>query len=164
MTSRGFILVCTLTALVVFALWWTQNRSRTDNEQLLFSKLNASIASTPPTASEIIAAFDLPESCRKKTCFLEPGDIGDLSYDSGNLRQPKDGLIFVLEDFDGSCIRTESVRTYYDTKEPRQNCSHGGCWGTHAQFTWGILSFGLGERNSKCVSSVVINSLPYQRP
>jgi len=164
MTTRGLFLVSALAALVVLASWWSQNRSRTENEQLLFSMLDASIAKTPPDAADIIAAFDLPEACQEKTCFLEPGMIGGFSFNGGNLRPPKEGLIFVLEDFKGSCIRTKRAQTYYDTEEPRQNCSHGGCWGTHAQYSWGILSFGLDKRNSTCVSSVVINSMPYQRP
>ncbi len=163
MRNRGLSILCVLAVLAAGALWWAQFGAMTDDQRLLFSKLDAAIANTPPRASDLIEAFGLPETCREKTCYLQPGKIGGLRYDGGNLRQSEDGLVFVLEGLAGSCIRTDQAQAYYSAGKPEERCSHGGCWSTQAQYSWGILGFGLGKPNSQCVTSIAINSLPYQR-
>lgn len=163
MGNRGLSILCMLAVLAAGALWWVQSGSMTDDQRLLFSKLDAATANTPPRASDLIEAFGLPETCREKTCYLEPGKIGGLRYDGGNLRQSEDGIVFVLEGLAGSCIRTDQAQAYYSAGKPEEQCSHGGCWSTQAQYSWGILGFGLGKSTSQCVSSIAINSLPYQR-
>lgn len=164
MTARAFIALIALSAFAFGVIWWYQIGSADRNEQLLFSKLDAAIAGSKPDGRDIIAAFDLPEGCRKKTCFLDQGNIGSLSYEGGNLRQRETELIFVLEDFSRACIRTAQVQSRYRTQEPIEMCSHGGCWARTAQYPWGILSFGVKQPHSKCVSSVVINSETVWQP
>lgn len=164
MGNRGLIAVIILGLASVFGLWWQQNRSQTSTESLLFAKLEGALSHSPPRAEDIIAAFALPKSCRDETCWLEESSIGGLRYSEGNLRQPEEGLIFILEEFSGECVRTQRASVHFDLKPPTQSCSHGGCWYSDAQHDWGILTFGLDQPNSECVSSVVINTLPYQRP
>lgn len=163
MLNRGLTVAILLALCTVAAAWWWQNRSLTSAERALVHSLDQSISSNPPQAIDIINAFSLPEGCRKATCWLEKGSIDDLRYSDGALRQPDDGIIFQIADFSNSCIRVQRMQAYYDLKEPEQSCSHGGCWYRDAQFSWGILTFGVEEPSSKCVSSVVINTLPYQR-
>lgn len=164
MFSRG-LTVCLLLALcAVGAPWWWQNRSLNSAERLLVQKLDQSIRSNPPHAMDIIDAFSLPENCRKKTCWLKKGSIDDLQYSDGGLRQSDDGIIFQIAGFSNSCIRTGKMQAYYDLKEPEQACFHGGCWYRNAQFSWGVIGFGIEEPSSRCVSSIVINTRPNQRP
>ena len=159
MSWKGPTFVFTLSAAIVGTFWWTQFRSLQGNEDLLFSKIEAAIASNPPSANEVVAAFDLPESCLERTCFLEPSTIAGIDYGGGDLRdREEEGLIFVLEEISGTCIRTQRVRAHYNTEDPHQACSHGGCWYTSANYSWGFLSFGLEKPSSECISSVVINS------
>jgi len=150
--------------LVVLALWWWQNRSLTADEQALFSKIESALAQAPPEGADVIRAFRLPSKCETETCFLEPSEIDGLQYEGGNLRQQKNGNIFVLEALSGQCIRRKRVMTYFGSGAAETSCSSKACWYTTAQYEWGILAFGLDERESACISSVVINSLPYQRP
>ena len=164
MWNRGLIAVIILGLASVFGLWWWQNRSQTSTERLLFAKLDMATSHAPPRAEDIIGAFELPEACLRETCWLEEGSVGGLSYSKGNLRQPEEGLIFVLEGFSGKCVRTQRASAHFDLKPTEQSCPHGGCWYSDAQHDWGILTFGLDQPNSECVSSVVINTLPYQRP
>lgn len=164
MFNRGLTLTLLLALCAVFSAWWWQNRSLTNAERLLVQKLDQSISSNPPQASDIVDAFSLPEECQEKTCWLEEGSIDDLRYSDGNLRPQDHGLIFQIEEFSNACIRAQRMEAYYDLKEPESNCSHGSCWYRKAQFSWGILTFGVKEPGSRCVSSVVINTLPYQRP
>lgn len=164
MLSKGLAITILLGLLSVGATWWSQNRSLTNEERLLFNKLDTAISSNPPLAYDVIEAFSLPQDCRAKTCWLDARSIGALQYSEGDLRHPGEGIIFQLEGFSKACIRTQRVQTYFGTQEPYQACSHGGCWYTGVQYAWGILTFGLEDPSSPCVSSVVINSLPYQRP
>lgn len=163
MWNRGLIAVVILGLASVYGLWWWQNRALTSTESLLFSKLQKASSHSPPRAEDVISAFDLPGACREKTCWLEEGSIGGLSYSEGDLRQPEEGLIFVLEGFFNKCVRAQRASARFDLKPPQQSCPHGGCWYAEAQHDWGILAFGLDEPNSECVASVVINTLPYQR-
>jgi hypothetical protein len=164
MTGRAFIAVIAFSALSVSFIWWSQIGSADRSEQLLFSKLDAAIAGNEPKGRDIIAAFDLPEGCRGQSCFLDRGHVGSLRYESGSLTQRENELIFVLEDFSGTCIRTEQVQTRYSVLEPIEGCAHGGCWARTTQYPWGILAFGVKQPQSKCVSSVVINSEIVWRP
>lgn len=158
MTSRGFIAVFALSALLLVVIWWSQIGSVEYNEQVLFSKLDKAIASSPPKADDIIAAFDLSEECRTKFCHFKQGHIGGLRFDSGNFRQRGSGLILVLEDLSGTCVRASEIEAYYGTEKPHASCSSGGCWYAAAHYPWGDLAFGLEEPRSRCVSSIVINS------
>lgn len=164
MIGRAFTALIALIALAVGLISWSQIGSADEDEQLLFSKLDSAIAGNKPDGRDIIAAFDLPEGCRKKTCFFDQGNIGSLSYQGGNLSQRETELIFVLEGFSGACIRVAEVQNRYNTQEPIEMCSHGGCWARTAQYPWGILSFGVEKPRSKCLSSVVINSETVWRP
>ena len=158
MTGRGFIVVLIFSALLIGGNWWSQIGSVEHDERVLFSRLDAAIANSPPDADDVIAAFDLSEECRTESCFFEPGNIGGLRFDGGSLRQRGRGLILVLEDFSGTCIRTSEVHAYYRTQQPRSACSHGGCWYAAAENSWGDLLFGLAKPRSTCISSIVINS------
>lgn len=163
MWSRGLLLAVLAALALVAAIWWQQNRSLTPEERLLFSKLDSAISHQPPRATDVIAAFDLPDDCHDRTCFLKEGNVGNLQYSSGNLRQQNDSIVFVAEGFSDTCIRSDRVKSYFGTGEAEQSCSHGGCWYTKAQHRWGILGFELDQPEAPCVTSVVINSLPYQR-
>ena len=164
MWTRGLIAIVILALSSAYGLWWWQNRSLTGTESLLVEKLEAATAHNPPRAEAIVDAFNLPEECGQNPCFFEDGNIGDLSFSSGNLRPRGQELIFVLEEFGGSCVRTARVQSHFGTQDPEQMCSHGGCWARSAQFPWGILSFGVDEPRSKCISSLVINSEAVFRP
>lgn len=96
MKFRVLVHSLAIMALAAGVAFCTQHDSLSPDEALLFSKLDAATANNPPLANDIIAAFDLPGACRDETCFLKPSKIGELSYDSGNFRQPEDGLILVL--------------------------------------------------------------------
>ena len=98
-----------------------------------------------------------------KSCFFEAATMAEAEHGGGNLRPTKDGLVFVLEQLRGRCIRTDMAAKRYGPAEMRQVCNHGGCWYLEARRNWGVLGFGLEKPNSACVSSVVINSLPYER-
>lgn len=164
MFNRGLTLTLLLALCAVFSAWWWQNRSLTNAERLLVQKIDQSISSNPPRAIDIIDAFSLPEECQIETCWLESGSIDDLRYSDGDLRPQDDGIIFQIAEFSNACIRTQRVQAYYGLEEPDQACSHGGCWSRSKEFSWGILSFGVEGPSSTCVSSVVVNTLPYQRP
>lgn len=164
MASRGFMLTIFAALVAIAAFWWAQNRSLNPEERLLFKKLDAAISHDPPRATDIIDAFDLPDECREKTCFLEAGKIGNLRYSSSGLRQPKEGIIFEIEGFADTCVRAVRVKSYFGTRAPAQSCFDAVCWYADAQHSWGILTFKLDRPDSQCVSSAVINSLPEQRP
>jgi hypothetical protein len=164
MWDRGFIAVVCLTLLATYGFWWDQNQAQTSSEAALFAKLDQSLNRSPPDAEDIIQAFQLSDSCRTKTCWISPGAIAGLRYEKGNLRQPKDGLIFVLEGFTGTCIRTQRAEAHFGLGAAEQVCSHGECWYRTAQHSWGILGFGIDAPDSQCVSSVVINTTDHQRP
>ncbi|NKJ45037.1 hypothetical protein [Novosphingobium sp. SG720] len=150
--------------MVVATFWWAQSRSLNPEERLLFKKLDAAISHEPPRAADIIDAFDLPDECRQKTCFLEAGKIGNLRYSSIGLRQSKEGTIFEIEGFTNACVRADRVKSYFGTRAPAQSCDDAICWCADARRSWGILAFKLDRPHSRCVSSAVINSLPEQRP
>jgi hypothetical protein len=164
MVSRGFMLAIFAALVAVAAIWWTQDRSLNPEERLLFKKLDAAILHEPPRADDIIDAFDLPEECREKTCFPEAGKIGNLRYSRTSLRQPEEGIIFVIGDFTDACVRADRVKSYFGTRAPAQSCFDAECWYADAQRSWGILTFKLDRPDSQCVSSAVINSLPEHRP
>jgi hypothetical protein len=159
----GFILTILIPIGLGITIWWKQNSLNSD-ERLLFARLGEAMLHQPPQATEVIAAFGLPDNCRDQTCSLKQGQIGNLHYTGGDLRQPEHGIVFILKGFYNACIRSERVRTYFHTGEAEQPCLHGGCWYTRAQHDWGILTFELESRTSECVRSVVINSLPERRP
>ncbi|WP_156522002.1 hypothetical protein [Croceicoccus mobilis] len=163
MKGLGFIVTLAVPVVAVSALWWSQNRSLTTDERLLFSKLDAAVTHEPPRARDIIASFGLPDDCQHKSCFFEAMKIGGLRIDGGNLRQQADGIIFVLEGFSDTCIRADRVASYFDANEPEQSCRDALCWYADAQHEWGIITFELEHPNSQCVSSAVINSLPEHR-
>lgn len=165
MTSRYGLFVEILVGIgITGALWWQLNRDLEPAEQQLFEKLNFAMSGNPPRAEDVVKAFDLGKECAHKTCFFDSGQIGRLQYGKGNIRPSKEGLIFVLEDFAGACIRVNRAESHFGTAEPEQGCSHGGCWYRSSQRNWGIIGFGLKERQAQCASSVVINTQPYQRP
>ena len=164
MASRGFVLTIFAALVLVPTFWWGQNRSLTPEERLLFTKLDAAISHQPPRAVDVIDAFNLPDECREKTCFLKAGKIGDLRYSEIDLRQPKDGIIFQIEGFTDTCVRADRVKSYFGTGTPAQSCFDAVCWYADAQYPWGILTFQMDRPDSQCVSSAVINSLAEQRP
>ena len=147
----------------VGGFWWLQTGSLTAEEKLLFSSLDAAINSNPPLVDDVVEAFALPQACGRATCWLNGSAIGRLQYEQGDLSPSEEGFVFQLEGFSTACIRKESVMEYFNTEIPREECSHGGCWYTLAQYPWGVLAFGLNRPDSACISSVVINSLPYMR-
>jgi hypothetical protein len=164
MAGRSLILATLLVLSIFGYAWWDQTMSLTREETLLFDHLDKSIAHEPPRVADIAEAFQLPHSCRTETCDFNNGRVGSMHFAKGSLRQQDDGLIFMIEEFSNTCIRTSRVRSYFSTKEPEQSCMDSTCWYTEAQHSWGILTFKVNEPSSRCISSVVINSEPYQRP
>ncbi|HYI48437.1 MAG TPA: hypothetical protein VEX35_08240 [Allosphingosinicella sp.] len=138
--------------------------SLNSSERQLFERLEGVVASGRPTASEIVRAFGLPPECARRSCFFEQSQVVSHGFTGGDLRPAEDGLVFVLERPTGQCIRVDRAIAYFGAGEPRESCSHGGCWYVKARHRWGILGFGLEAPGATCVASVVINSLPYQRP
>lgn len=134
------------------------------SEVQLFKKLDFAISNNPPRAEDVVKAFSLKRKCARQTCFFDGGDVGGLTYGSGNIRPSETGLIFVLEDFAGECIRVDRAENHYGTAGPSEECDHGGCWYRTAQSEWGIIGFGVSGPEAQCASSVVINTQPYQRP
>jgi len=133
-------------------------------ESTLFEKLDRAISNAPPRAGDVVQAFGLDDDCAGNGCFFKGGDIGGIKYASGNLRPTKEGLIFVLEDFSGQCVRVDQAEVHYGTRKPEEGCDHGGCWYRSAQYEWGIIGFGVKDPKAQCVSSLVINTEQYQRP
>ena len=150
-------------ALIVFGLWWEENRSLTTSESALFSRLDEATSNSPPDGMDVIAAFDLPADCKPKTCYKRNGQIEGLRYRKADLRQPEEGLILVIDKFSGTCIRTDRVQDYFSAGDPEQSCFDATCWYIRSQREWGILTFEVEAPNSPCVSSAVINSLPEWR-
>ena len=164
MTSRYGLFVAILLGFgITGALWWQLNRDLEPAEQQLFKKLDFALSGNPPRAEDVVKAFDLGKECAHKTCFFGSGQIGSLRYGKANIRPSEEGVIFVLEDFAGACIRVDRAEGHFGTSQPEESCSHGGCWTRVAQREWGIIGFGLKERHAQCASSVVINTQPYQR-
>ena len=164
MRNNGLLIAMGLAALVVVGLWWSQNRSLTSEEHVLFSKLDAALVNKPPRAIDVIEAFNLPNDCRTQNCYFQDHNFGVLHVERGSLRHGPENLIFVLEGFGNNCIRSDRVRSYFDTGEPRPSCYDAVCWYTEAQHSWGILTFEVKEPSSHCVASAVINSRPEHRP
>ncbi len=159
----GLTAAMTLAAGAVGITWWMNSDGLTPTERLLFEKIDDAIASNPPKASKIDRAFDLTMDCKAGGCFYKSGSIGDLRFQWGDLRQSDDGLIFHIEELSGECVRTRKAVQRFGTGAPEQSCSHGGCWYTKTRHPWGILGFGIEEPDSICISSLVVNSEPYQR-
>ena len=165
MTSRYGLFVALLVGIgITAALWWQLNRDLEPAEQRLFEKLDSAISGNPPRAEDVVKAFDLDEECAHKTCFFDSGQIGSLRYGKGNIRPSEEGLIFGFEDFASACIRVDRAESHFGLGQPEESCAHGGCWYRTAQHEWGIIGFGVKDPNDQCVSSVVINTQPYQRP
>ena len=162
MRNYGLTIAVGIAALAVGVLWWSQNRSLTPEEHLLFSNLDAALAHEPPKAIDVIEAFDLPNECRDENCYFQDQRFGSLHVKRVSLRH-SENLIFVLEGFDDKCIRTDRVRSYFHTRAPEPSCFDAVCWYTEAQHAWGILTFEVEEPNSQCVTSAVINSNPEHR-
>jgi len=154
--------ILVLTAAVLTA-WWTNVGRFNSSELDLFSRIDAVLAEGPPSSSDIVREFRLPKSCMAKGCFFEAARMTEAEHGGGNLRTSEDGLIFVLEQLRGRCIRADTAAKRFGPASIRQVCDHGGCWYIEARRDWGHLSFGLKKPNSACVSSVVINSLRSQR-
>jgi hypothetical protein len=158
MAPRYGLFVAILVGIgITGALWWQLNRDLEPAEQHLFEKLDFAMSGNPPRAEDVVKAFDLGKECVHKTCFFDNGQIGSLQYGEGNIR-PAQGLIFVLEDFAGACIRVDRVESHFGTAQPEQSCAHGGCWTRISQREWGIIGFGLKDKHAQCASSVVINT------
>ena len=153
-----FVLIC-----AGLTLWWMNVGKFNGSERNLFQRLEAVLADTPPSPHKIISEFRLPKECGGKSCFFKGSKLADASYGGGDLRPTDDGLVFVLEKLAGQCIRTEMAANRFGLSEVKQACDHGGCWYREVRNDWGLLAFGLEKPESTCVSSVVINSLPYQR-
>lgn len=133
------------------------------SERNLIARLETVLADAPPLPAKIVSEFKLPGACKQKSCFFQASKLAEASYAGGNLRPSRDGLVFVLEDFGGQCIRAKSVAGQFGPSEVTQGCAHGGCWYREVQYDWGFLAFGLEKPDSACVSSVVINGLPQRR-
>lgn len=163
---RGLILVILAVAVsaATAALWWTNGPSLNANERHLFERLESAVGSGPPSSSEIVRAFSLPPDCARRSCFFELSEVVSPTFATGNLRPTGEGLVFVLEGPRGQCVRVDRAAGHFGAGEVRQACAHGGCWYVEASRQWGVLGFGLENRGATCVASVVINSLPYQRP
>ena len=148
---------------IVLGLWWSQQREHAA-ERELFDKIEYAISKNPPDARDVVSAFDLTPDCAVETCFFKEGSIGALTFEKGNIRPTKNGLILVLEKFSGACVRVTQIESRFNTSQPTPGCASGGCWYREAQYDWGIVGFGLDQKNASCASSVVINSRPHQRP
>ena len=129
-----------------------------DDERELFSAIDDAISSGEPQETQVISVFDLPTECSQDSCFFESEALPDLSFSKGNFRTNDEGLILVLENWTGSCIRTAAARDHFNAGIPEQTCSHGGCWSTMSRRSWGIVSFGLDGPDAECVADVVINT------
>ena len=167
MTSRYGLFVAILVGVgITGALWWHMNRAPNPNanERLLFEKLDFAISGNPPRAEDVLKVFGLDDSCARKSCFFESGQIGGLRYTGGQISPSNEGLIYVLEDLSGECIRVDRAERHFGTGQPEESCAHGGCWYRTAQHEWGIIAFGVKGPDAQCVSSVVINTEDYQRP
>lgn len=131
------------------------------SERMMFERIAAALAPGQPSQDSVTRAFELPAQCNPSCDF--DGNLGEVSYSKGSLRPRKDGLILVLDNLKGDCIRLKGVVERFRRGIIEDPCSHGPCWYYTKQFEWGILGFGLKDIDSQCVSSVVINSMPDQR-
>jgi hypothetical protein len=133
-------------------------------EPKLFDRIDAALASQPPQARDVARAFGLPEGCTRKGCLLSAGKIDNLSYSNMSIRPGSEGFIFAVDDIGGSCVPTAMVKARYGSGEAEEVCYDAPCWYSTAHHSWGILAFQLASPTATCISSVLINSLPEQRP
>lgn len=130
----------------------------TADERELFSALDNAISEGEPLPQQVVASLNLPPECLEDACFLEGEALGRWQFESGNFRSNEEGLVLVLEDWSGSCVRIAAARAHFETGEPEQGCSHGGCWHTKSERPWGIVSFSLDQPDAECISDAVINT------
>jgi hypothetical protein len=161
---RGLIPVMLAATAATAALAWRDEPALNESERQLFERLDSLVAGGPPRSSEIVRAFSLPAQCERGSCFFAQSEIANPVFAGGNLRPTEEGLVFVLERPRGQCIRIDRAVAHFGTGEVEQSCSDSDCWYVKASHGWGILGFGLESPAATCAASVVINSLPYQRP
>ena len=145
-------------------LWWMNVGKFNVSERNLITRLETVLADAPPLPSKIVSEFELPETCGVKSCFFKASKFANADYAGGNLRPSREGLVFVLEEIGGQCIRARTVADQFGPSEVKQACAHGGCWYREVQYDWGLLAFGLEKPDATCVSSIVINGLPQRQP
>jgi hypothetical protein len=159
MTKQKITTAIACLAITLFGFYWTVSDPLNSSEAALFGRLEQILDRGKPSLETVTGSLFLASNCIDGFCkFLESDFKSDVDF-----RQDDDGIILILDHFQGQCIRIERARKQFAADELEQSCDHSLCWSYQARHDWGIVAFQVQNRDSPCITGVIVNSAAYIR-